>query len=388
MVPPFPGFSPQGGTPSIDRAMQVSAVWACVRLLADTISMMPVGEFTMRNGVRVPLPPSPILVTPSADATVNEWIYMQLVSLLLRGNAIGRIVRRDPLGYPVQIEWLHPDHVNISTDSAGNLVYTADGKQIASEDIYHTRAFRMPGSRLGLSPIQYAARAINTEAAVAQFAYDYFRDGAHPSAVLSSDASFTQAQAKTIKERFLAAVNGREPAVLSGGLTYSAIQVNPEESQFLETQRYGVAQIARIFGVPPEMIAGEASNSMTYANVEQRGIDFLTYSVQPWLSKLESSLATLLPGKRHVRFDTTALTRTDFLTLMQGTAIGIASKQTTPDEARALRDEPPLTDAQKKLLDLIPLEVQPTGKPKVVSGSAPPNVVFEDPADENPTGAK
>jgi len=370
-VPPFPDYGGGYGTPTIDRALQVSSVWACVRLLADSVSMMPLGAYTVRNDVRVPTPPPPFLLHPSNDATMSEWVYMLVVSLLLRGNGYGRIVRRDGAGFPVQIELLHPDSVSVtSSPQTGALVYKVDGLEIPTIQMFHMRAFRMPGSRLGLSPIQYAARSINTDAAAAKFGYDFFKDGAHPSAILSADANFTQEQAKTIKDRFLAAIQGREPAVLSGGLKYDQIQVNPDESQFLATQKYGVAQIARIFGVPPELIAGEAGNSMTYANVEQRGIDFLTYSVQPWLTRLESTLATLLPGQRHLRFDTSVLTRTDYLTTMQATAIGIASKQTTPDEARAKRDEPPLTEAQKAELALVPLDITAAGKPRKPTDSA------------------
>jgi HK97 family phage portal protein len=359
--------------------MQISAVWACVRLLSDAVSMMPLQSYTVRNGVRVPTPPPSFLVKPSADATMPEWIYMAMVSALLRGNVYGDIVARDSYGYPTQIELYNPDSVTCQTDpKTGRVVYRVNGNTIPAQDVFHLRAYRMPGSRLGLSPIQYAAKQINTDAAVSDFAYGFFRDGAHPSAVLSAVAPLNQEQAKTAKERFMAAIKGREPAVLSGGLEYKQVQVSPNESQFLETQKYGVAEIARIFGVPPEMIAAEAGNSMTYTNVEQRGIDFLTYSVQPWLTRFEAALAGLFPGARHLRFDTSILTRTDYETTMKSTAIGIASKQMTPDEARAKRDEPPLTDEQKSWLSIIPLEVSPTGLPKAVPPS--PN----DPAEGEP----
>jgi HK97 family phage portal protein len=354
--------------------MQVSAVWACVRLLADSVSMMPLSSFTIRNGVRVPTPPPSFLVSPSADASMPEWIYMAMVSALLRGNTYGKIVARDSLGYPTQIELYNPDTVQCRTDSTGLLTYQVANTPVPVRDMFHLRAFRMPGQRTGLSPIQYAAKQINTDTAVSDFAYGFFRDGAHPSSILSTDMALNQEQSRTAKDRFLAAIKGREPAVLSGGLKYQQVQVSPNESQFLETQKYGVAEIARIFGVPPEMIAAEAGNSMTYANVEQRGIDFLTYSVQPWLTRLEAALGQLFPGQRHLRFDTSVLTRTDFQTTMTATAIGIASKQMTPDEARAKRDEPPLTDEQKQWLEIVPLEVGATGKPKVIPPAPAPAI--------------
>jgi HK97 family phage portal protein len=373
IIPPFPGVSMTGGgSPSIDAALRVSAVWACIRLVADTVSMMELHAYTMKDGVRVPIPDPPLIVRPSADATTPEWVYMLVASMMLRGNAIGRHVRRDSMQFPVQTELLNPDSVNIRPDSqTGALVYSTKGGVIPREDVFHVRAYRMPGSSVGLSPIQYAALAINREAAIQQFAYGYFNDAPHPQAVITSDQPIDDTQARTLKERILAKVVGREPLILGAGTKYQTLSVSPEESQFLATQKLGVAEIARIYGVPPEMIAAEAGNSMTYANVEQRGIDFLTYSIQPWLTRIETALSDILPGHKHVRFDTSVLTRTDMHTRITSTAIGIASHQLTPDEARALDDRPPLTDEQKTQLDLVHMTISPSGRPLALPGTPP-----------------
>ncbi len=389
IVPPFPGTDQYGraSAPTMDRAMQVAAVWACVRLLSDAVSMMPLHGYTMKDGFRAPTTDPPLIVKPSSDATTTEWVYMTMVSLLLRGNSYGRITSRDALGYPTQIELMDPDQVNLLTDTSGRAIYTYAGNEVPTEDVNHIRAFRIPGRKRGLSPIQYAASTINTDAAATGFGLDFFTNGAHPSSILSTDATLTQPQALTAKERFIAAVKGREPAVLSGGLKYQQIQVSPDESQFLETQKFGVQEICRVFGVPPEMIASTSGASMTYANVEQRALDFLTYSVQPWLTRLEAAYALLLPGQRHVRFDTSVLTRADFQTLMTATSIGIASKQMTIDEARAKRDMAPLTDEQKADLALVPMDVSASGKPKLLPPAAvnPNTAPVEPPAEGEPT---
>jgi phage portal protein BeeE len=117
------------------------------------------------------------------------------------------------------------------------------------------------------------------------------------------------------------------------------------------------------------MVGGESGGSMTYANVEQRNIEFLTYSVAPWLKRIEDAMFPLLPGAKYVRFNTGALLRTDLATRYQAHAVGIAAKFLTPDEARAFEEMPPLTAAQKALLELVPLEVTPSGKPKSVPGT-------------------
>jgi HK97 family phage portal protein len=369
-IPPYPGAAGPGQSGGIDAALRISAVWACVRLIADVVSMMELHAYTMKAGVRVPVPDPPLLVKPSADATTPEWVYMLVASLMLRGNCYGKIVRRDPQMYPAQIELYNPDAIACRIGPDGAVSYQARGQSVPYADIMHIRAYRMAGSPTGLSPIRYAASAIGREQAIQDFSLGYFTDAPHPQAVLSSEQPIDDEQARSIKERVMNRVRGREPLVFGAGISYTPLSVSPEESQFLQTQRLGVAEIARIFGVPPEMIAAEAGNSMTYANMEQKGIDFLTYSIQPWLSKIEAALSTLMPGQKHVRFDPSVLLRTDLETQMKATSIGIASKQMTPDEARRLRDEPPLTDDQKTLLALVPLSVGPTGTPKPDPGAA------------------
>jgi len=382
-ISPFPGaaIGNGGGSPTIDTAMRNSAVWACVRLVASTVSMMPLHAYTMKNGVRTPIPDSPFIQQPSTGTTMPDWVYMIVASLMLRGNAYGRIVRRDNLGYPLQIELASPDDVAVQSDPVtGRIVYRIKGVQIANEDMLHIRAYRMPGSAMGLSPIQYAALSINRDAAIQTFSYGYFADAPHPQAILTSDQMIDDTQARTLKERILARVIGREPLVLGAGVKYQTLSVSPEESQFLATQKQGLNDIARIFGVPPQKIASEVGGSMTYQTVEMAGIDFLTYSIQWWLSLLEAAFYPLQPGQKHFRFDSSVLLRTDYETTMKATTIGIASKQMTPDEARARRDEPPLTDEQKAILALVPLEASATGLPKLLPAVGQPATTEGEPA--------
>lgn len=343
IVPPFPGMSIGGGmsvTP--DTALQVSAVWACVRLLADAVSMMPLHAFTMRDGVRVPIDDPPLIVSPGADASMGDFLYMTMVSLLLKGNAYGKIVTRDGLGYPTQIEMQAPDRVSVSMAQDGTVQYRIAGQIVPNRDIWHVRAYRTPGAVTGLSPIAYAASTIGTQVAAETFAGGYFQDAPHPSAILVAKGQVTKDQARAIKESYMASVHGREVAVLGAGVEYQGLSITPEESQFLETKRVGVAEIARFFGVAPEMIGGTSGASMTYANVTQRAMDFLTYSVQPWLGRLEASLYPLLPGRKHVRFDTSVLVR------MAGTDRWLMNKNklmtgaATINEVRADDDMPPV----------------------------------------------
>lgn len=362
-----------GNSVSVDASLQNDAVWACVRLLADVVSMLPLQAYRRKGKVRTLLDTQPaLLVKPSDDAELPEWLWMLIASLTLRGNGYARVVGRDAYGLPVQTELLAPDSVKPFTSDAGRRQYRLNGRTVlGAEDVLHFRAFRWPGQLEGLSPIRYHALTILTDVEANRFGLGFFRDGAHPSSVLSSDQPIDQSDADAIKARFKAAISGRDVAVLGAGVTYQAIQVKPEESQFLATQKYGATKIARIFGVPAAMIDAESGSSMTYSNVEQRSIELLTYAVQPWLTRIEAAISALYPRGTEVRFDVDALLRTDHETLARSLATRIAAKFLTPDEAREQYDLPPLTQQQKDELDLVPLTVTPVGTPKALP-TAPP----------------
>lgn len=368
VVSPFPGVSFGGTSQTMTSAMRQSAVWACVRLLADTVSMMPLDLYDRVDGVRVQVTPNrreqKLLTQPGGDATMPDFLYQAMASALLRGMVWGSQSYAND-GTLQQVDLLSPDSLNVSTDpKTGELVVRdAAGKPVPITRMWRMAAYRMPGTKLGLSPIAYHATTIATDAEVQKFALGYFRDALHPTSTLTSDQSINQAEARTILERILGKKDSREPLILGAGLKFTPIAVSPNESQFLETQKYSVAAIARVFGVPPEMIAAEAGNSMTYSNVEQRAIDFLTYSIQPWLTRIETAMASWFAGTKHPRFDTSVLLRTDLETRMKAGAMAIAAKINTPDEVRAWGEDPPLTDEQKKLLELVPLTVSPTGRP-------------------------
>lgn len=386
-IPPFPGANMFGrsASPTSATALQSSSVWACVRLIASSVSMMPLEAYTVRNSVRVPIDTPPLFKAPAADTTLFDWVYMILVSLLLRGNAYGRIVRRDALGYPVQIELLNPDDVSPRRALDGSISYWFKGTEISKQNLFHARAYRMPGLEVGLSPVQFAALNINRDQAIQLFSLGYFQDAPQPASVLTSDQAIDATAAKTIKERILASLVGREPLVLGAGLKFTPLAVSPEESQFLATQKYGASEIARFYGVPAQKIPGaDVGGSMTYSSVEMGNIDLMVGTIQWWLTLLESTFGTLLPGQQHMRFDPSVLLRTDFETVMKATAIGIASHQMTPDEAREMRDEPPLTEAQKAELALVQLTVTPSGLPKALPGAA---VAGEPDQQANPQGA-
>lgn len=326
-----------------DSALRLSAVWSCVGLLADVVSTMPLLAY--RNGSRQPIEPEPpLLASPAADCDLGDWLYQAMMALLLRGNFYGLVVARAAAERPTQIEPLHPDRVTVTVEPDRRTVtYRLDGAPVDREDLHHIRAFRMPGAVVGASPIRYAAETIGLGLAAQQFGARFFGDNATPAGVLTSDQLINPGQAAELADRWKATRSGRRgTAVLGGGITFQPISVNPEESQFLESQRFTVQQVARVFRVPPELIGADSGSSMTYANMESRDLTLLKYAVNPWLVRLERSLTGLLPRGTYAKFNRGQLLETDLLTRYQSYEIGLRAGFLTLPEVRELEDREPL----------------------------------------------
>lgn len=331
-------------------ALGLSAVFACTRVLADAVSTLPLHAYRDSSGGRMEMPAQPLLVAkPSMNLSREEWLHQAMVSLLLWGNAYGVVLTRDRLGVPQTVEWVNPDSVSVKQPSALRApTYELSGDLIDADDIVHVRAFIKPGSVVGSAPLTVQQETFGLGIAAQKFGAQWFGSGGHPSGILMSDQQVDQEVATTIKERFVAAIKGRQPAVLGAGLKYQAIQVAPNESQFLETQQAVRNEIAAVFGVPPEMIGGSGSgSSVTYANREQAAIDFLTFSVNPWLVRLERAMTALLPRGQFVKFNPDALLRTDTKTRYQAHRLGLDGHFITIDEVRDIEDRRPLDNGEQ-----------------------------------------
>lgn len=344
----------------VDReyAMRHSAYWACVNLIARTVSGLPVD--VLRNGEEVSAPP--IIAAPSAHVSPIAWREQVMISLLTRGNAYGMVVSRDRLGYPTQIEILDTEKVTTRVSATG-VEYLIDGNthsRYPEGDIVHLAAYTLPGQPIGLSPMRYAAIAIQQGQAAEAFGTEFFRDGAIPTGVLTSSNEVNQEQARVIKDRFMAAMrNNREPLVLGAGTDYKQVTVNPTDSQFIETQRWSDEQVCRYFNVDPTMIGvATTGQAVTYANLEQRMQSFLTITISPWLARLEEWLNSLTPRGTTVKFRPAGLLRADIKTRYDVYALAIEHGFMTVDEVRALEDLPPLESA-------------PTSDPNLTEGSTP-----------------
>lgn len=336
-----------------DAAMRKVAIFASVNLIANVTSMLPMNVYRGTGSDKTPIPtPRWLLDLGGQGHGTSDFLWQTMYSACLRGNVIGRVVTRNPdygpaAGQPTAIDLLHPDDVSLakSADDPTKAVWRYRGDEIPGRDIWHRRVYPTPGRVLGLSPIALHAVTISEGLYAQNFAAQWFLDGGHPSSILTNDkaSEIDQTTAKTVKERFIAAVRGtREPVVLGGGWKYQQIQIAPGESQFLETQGYTSAECARIYGPGmPEILGYETGNSMTYANIEQRSVDLLKYTLDFWLTRAEKWLSDLLPQPQYVRFDRNALLRTDALTRFQKHQYALKNGLQFINEIRTLEEDMP-----------------------------------------------
>jgi HK97 family phage portal protein len=330
---------------TVDTALRLSTVWGCVRLLADSVSTLPLAVYRGDDNAPIPLPP--LLQRPSGDfPELADWLWAVMASLLLRGNAWGVITARSGAGLlPAQVDLVHPDRVAVTAED-GRWVIRIAGQKMNRADLFHVKAFPWPGSMLGLSPIAYAREAIGLGLGAEKYGAQFFGDAAIPSGVLTSDQRRGQPEADSLKARWKAAHKGRRDiAVLGSGAKFQPVMVAPDEAQFIATQKFSVATIARFYGVPPEMLAGETAGHEAYTSPEMRGTDFLTFSLRPWLYRVERAISTqLLPSTQRAKFNAGGFVRATLRDRYEAHRIGIEAGFLTRNEARELEDRPPLPD--------------------------------------------
>ena len=354
-----------GGSPAFlrgdnqERGLRLGPVYAATRLLADSVASLPLKSYQVAGETRRRAILPELFRKPSTLGTRYDWLHRAMTSLTLRGNAYGLIVARDGAGWPSQIEWLHPDDVQVEDNRAAHPVWYYQGRRLADGDMFHVPAYTLPGQILGLSPIQYFASTTETGLLAQQFGRDWFANGSTPGGVLETDRDVNREAATVLKTRFKEAASGRDVAVLGLGVKYKPISVPAEESQFLETIKASANQVAAIYGVPPEKVGGETGGSLTYATVEQNSIDLLTWTLRPWLARLEEAFSLLRPLTEEIAFNADAMLRTDTLTRYQAHEIARRIGLNSIDELRALEDEAPLPSGQGQ--DYTPLGKAPAG---------------------------
>ncbi|MFI5783506.1 phage portal protein [Nocardia sp. NPDC051570] len=371
-IPPnWVGASESGVAVSERTALQHLTVYACVRILADAVASLPLDAYRRRGPTRQEVPSPPAWVTrPDRRWTRFEWLWQLVASLALRGNAYLYVMSREPVtGYPTGLVPLHPDDVVVhGVDARGIptgavLSYMVCGTPVDAAEIVHLRRFVLPGSVIGISPIEQARQGIGLGLAAERFGARWFGESANPSSVLETDQALSGDAATHLQKQWISSHGGRRhPAVLSGGVKWRPISITPEESQFLETRKFQRGEIAMLFGIPPHMIGDTERSTSWGAGIEAQGIGFVTYSLRPWLACIEDALSDLTPRGQFVRFNVGGLLRGDQKARYDAYASARTAGWMSVNEIRALEDLPPIEggDTYIQPLNYGPLGATPT----------------------------
>ena len=290
------GSSVSGKTVNPRNAVQVSTVYACVRVIAETIASLPVSvyEDTGSGSRKATEHPLQRLLhdEPNSEMTSFVWRETMLSHLLLWGNSYSQIVRSGKTNI-LSLYPLLPDRMEVDRDSKGNLTYTyttTEGNQISLKpsDVLHIPGLGFDGV-VGYSPIALEKNAIGLGIAAEEYGSTFFKTGARPSGILTHPNSVKDP--KRLRESWNAAyggsTNGNKVAILEEGMTFAPVSIPNNEAQFLETRKFQVEEICRIYRVPPHLI-GDLSRS-TFSNIEHQSIDFATHTIRPWLVRIEHS---------------------------------------------------------------------------------------------------
>ncbi len=357
------GSSASGKSVNPRNAVQVSTVYACVRVISETIASLPMGVYeATENGSQksVQHPLYRLLHDePNPEMSSFIWRETMLSHLLLWGNSYSQIIRSGKtsiLGlYP-----LLPDRMDVDRDSDGQLIYTyttTEGGQVQlnPQDVLHIPGLGFDGI-MGYSPIALEKNAIGLGIAAEEYGSTFFKNGARPSGVLTHPNSVKEP--KRLRESWNAAYggssNGNKVAILEEGMSFTPISLPNNEAQFLETRKFQVEEICRIFRVPPHLI-GDLSRS-TFANIEHQSIDFAMHTIRPWLVRIEQAMNRALfsdkekagsPGGRrfYVQFNIDGLMRGDYKSRMEGYAIARQNGWMSANDIRALENLNPISDA-------------------------------------------
>lgn len=333
---------------SADSAQRKVAIWSSINLLASLTAGMPADGITGPEDNRRAVDLPPFFANPDGSGQGwSDWVTQLMWSWMTRGNAVGDIVDVDGAGRPTQIVLQHPDYVQGWRDSHGKVHWTFGGLERDPARVWHRRVYPTPGRLQGMSPIERHAVTIGAGLAAGAFGWRFFTDGGHPTAILQNEMTpkIPEAKARSVKDAFLSAVRGtREPVVMGSGWKYQQIQVSPSDSQFLDTMGYTAAECCRIYGPGiAEVLGYETGGSLTYSSIESRRLDLLTFTLDPWLTRIEDVLSNdVMTRPRLLKLDRRAILRTDTLNRYRAYEIALRAKFAVVNEVRRDEDLPPV----------------------------------------------
>lgn len=297
----------EASSSTISTAMRASVVYRCVTLVSGTVATFPIHA---KSGRRTLDPGPQIVRRPSPTVRRSVWVEQAVASMLLRGGAYGLVDEASMVrtGFPSQVDLIHPDRVDWN-DRQGWLLDNKPVEEYPLGPLWQVPLHVIAGSPKGLNPLEYARKTIYAKLVAQAFGSNFFRDGGHPTGILAPENDPGADGARAMKGAFVEATRGnREPVVLPQSVKYTQLQINPDDSQFIEAMRFSDEELARFFGVSGAMADIVASGtSMTYANITDRREDFKQFTLLLPMYRLEEAMAELVPDPIAVKFNPAGL---------------------------------------------------------------------------------
>ena len=361
----FMGNSTSGKRVNERSSMQMTAVYSCVRILSEAVAGLPLHlyQYTDKSSKEKAVDnPLYFLLHDEPNTEMTSFVFREtlMTHLLLWGNAYSQIIRNGK-GEVMGLYPLMPDRMAVNRDEKGRLYFeymvsSDDAKtlkdgtvRLSPYDVLHIPGLGFDGL-VGYSPIAMAKNAIGLAIAAEEYGSKFYANGATPSGILEYPG--TVKEPDKVRESWNAGFGGssnaHKIAVLEEGMKYTPISISPNEAQFLETRKFQINEIARIFRVPPHMV-GDLEKS-SFSNIEQQSLEFVKYTLEPWLVRWEQAMQrALIPqddkSRYFIKFNVDGLLRGDYQSRMQGYATARQNGWMSANDIRELEN-----------LDRIPVE--------------------------------
>ena len=363
------------GKPVNERtAMQTTAVYACVRILAEAVASLPLHVYEYQDdGGKKLVHDHPLyyLLHDEPNPEMTSFVFRETLMshLLIWGNAYAQIIR-DGAGRVLGLYPLLPDKMEVQRDDRGNIYYVYSRNsdenpmfkeygniKLKAEDVLHIPGLGFDGL-IGYSPIAMAKNAVGMTLACEEYGASFFANGANPGGVLEhpgvlKDPSKVRESWNSV---YRGVNNAHKIAVLEEGMKYQQIGIPPEEAQFLETRKFQINEIARLYRIPPHMV-GDLDKS-SFSNIEQQSLEFVKYTLDPWVIRWEQSLqrSLLLPGEKgkyFIKLNVDGLLRGDYQSRMNGYAVGRQNGWFSANDIREMENMNPIPDEEGGNLYLV-----------------------------------
>lgn len=345
----FFGSTTSGKIVNERTAMQTTAVYACVRILSETIASLPLHTYRRTENGKEKATEHSIyhLLADEPNPEMTSFVFRETLTghLLLWGNAYAQIIR-DGRGKVIALYPLLPDKMTVDRNDKGEIyyIYNKEGRlySLRSDEVLHIPGLGFDGL-IGYSPIAMAKNAIGMAIATEEYGAKFFANGANPGGVLEhpgivKDPARVRESWNSV---YQGSSNSHRIAVLEEGMKFQSIGIPPEQAQFLETRKFQTEEICRIFRVPPHLVAN--LDKATFSNIEHQSISFVVHTIRPWLVRIEQSINKALfteseKKEYFVSFVVEGLLRGDYASRMQGYAIGIQNGFLSPNDVRTLEN--------------------------------------------------